>query len=445
MGYRIERMFDQATAGALEEIAAALHAVVEGFDPKVATATSCAQILRSADRVEKMAACLKSLAAARVAEADAHSRGRRDREGPAPSPADRMANATGTSRGAAKRSIDTGKRLEDQPALNAAGRAGELSAEQMALISEAAAANPGEEQRLVEMAKSGCSLEELRRECAKVRAAADRDEDARRRRIHRERFAAKRTNDDGSSQITARGTTEDIAAMWAVIEGYARAQFDKARLDGRRESQGAYAFDAMAEVCRQAGANAAGGGGADVEPAQDESAGSAVPAKGRIRKPIPTKVIVRIDHDALVRGWTKAGEVCEIAGVGPVPVSFVRELIESGDPFLAAVITDGIDVLNVAHLGRRPTAHQQSALEWLCVGCNVLGCDNTVGLERDHVEDWAETKVTRLPALKWLCGHHHDLKTHQGWALVEGHGKQPMVPPDDRRHPKNRPKQSDAA
>ena len=433
-------MFVNPTAESVDEIAAALHGVVAAFDPKVVTATACAQILRSADRVEKMAACLKSLAAARVAEADAQSRGRRDREGQAPSAADRLANSTGTSRGAAKRSIDTGKRLEDQPALDAAGRGGELSAEQMALISEAAAANPREEQRLVDLARSGASLDELRRECAKVRAAADRDAEARRARIHKNRFAARRTNDDGSAQITCRGTTDDIAAMWSVIEGYTRAEFDKARLEGRRESQGAYAFDALGEICRRAAAAAAG---ADI-PQQQGEAESPAP-KGRIRRPVPTKIIVRIDSSALKRGWTVEGEVCEIAGLGPVPVSFVRELIESGDPFLAAVVTDGVDVLNVAHIGRQPTAHQQSALEWLCGGCGVLGCDVTVGLERDHVEDWADTKVTRLAALKWLCGYHHDLKTHQGWALVEGPGKQPMVPPDDPRHPKNKPKQDDTA
>ena len=39
-----------------------------------------------------------------------------------------------------------------------------------------------------------------------------------------------------------------------------------------------------------------------------------------------------------------------------------------------------------------------------------------------------------------LCGHCHDLKTRYGWSLVHGTGKRPMVPPDDPRHPKNKPK-----
>jgi hypothetical protein len=39
----------------------------------------------------------------------------------------------------------------------------------------------------------------------------------------------------------------------------------------------------------------------------------------------------------------------------------------------------------------------------------------------------------------WLdghCCHHHDKKTLEGWALVEGVGKRAFVPPDDPRHPK---------
>ena len=39
-------------------------------------------------------------------------------------------------------------------------------------------------------------------------------------------------------------------------------------------------------------------------------------------------------------------------------------------------------------------------------------------------------------ALDPLCDPDHDLKTYEGWALVEGKGKRPMVPPDDPRHPR---------
>ncbi len=140
------------------------------------------------------------------------------------------------------------------------------------------------------------------------------------------------------------------------------------------------------------------------------------------------------DWDALVRGWPSEGEMSEIAGVGPVPVSVVRAMLASGDAFLAAVVTKGVDVVNVAHLGRRPSAFQQSALDWLSPGCSAVGCNMTVRLENDHRVDWATSKITLLGLLDPLCKHHHHLKTHKGWAFVEGAGKRLMVPPRDPRH-----------
>ena len=38
------------------------------------------------------------------------------------------------------------------------------------------------------------------------------------------------------------------------------------------------------------------------------------------------KIIVRVDHTALLRGAVGPGELCEISGIGPIPVSVVRRL-----------------------------------------------------------------------------------------------------------------------
>ena len=81
---------------------------------------------------------------------------------------------------------------------------------------------------------------------------------------------------------------------------------------------------------------------------------------------------------------------------------------------------------------------QQVALWWLSPECTRLGCTRTQRLENDHREEWVKTKHTRLDELDPLCGHDHDLKTYLGWALIDGTGKRPMVPPDDPRHPKYR-------
>jgi hypothetical protein len=67
--------------------------------------------------------------------------------------------------------------------------------------------------------------------------------------------------------------------------------------------------------------------------------------------------------------------------------------------------------------------------------CAVEGCASRAGLQYDHREDFARTKITSFDLLDRLCGHHHRKKTNDGWALVEGRGKRAFVAPDDPRHP----------
>ena len=45
---------------------------------------------------------------------------------------------------------------------------------------------------------------------------------------------------------------------------------------------------------------------------------------------------------------------------------------------------------------------------------------------------------TTLDNLDRLCGPCHKRKTQHAWALVEGKGRRPLVPPNDPRHPGNR-------
>lgn len=127
--------------------------------------------------------------------------------------------------------------------------------------------------------------------------------------------------------------------------------------------------------------------------------------------------------------------MCELAGFGPVAASAIRDLIDTGDPFLAAVVTRGAQVVGVAHLGRRASATQQTALEWLYPSCAVEGCASVGFLENDHRVDCAASHTTVFDLLDRLCSHHHDLKTIDNWALVAGRAKRAFVRPDDPRHP----------
>ncbi len=142
--------------------------------------------------------------------------------------------------------------------------------------------------------------------------------------------------------------------------------------------------------------------------------------------------LLRIDAAALRRGQVRGEELCEIAGVGPVPVSVARDLL--GDAIVKLVITNGVDVANVTHLGRGPTTAQKIAMMWTNPLCSVQGCHRS-RIEYDHQKPWAQTKHTRLDELDPLCTFHHDLKTRLHWALETGTGKRAFVPPDDPRHP----------
>ena len=143
--------------------------------------------------------------------------------------------------------------------------------------------------------------------------------------------------------------------------------------------------------------------------------------------PAATASII-IDHAAMVRGYPLAGETCEIAGVGPVPVAVAKSMMTNAT--LAAVITNGVDVYTVAHLGRTVTAHQRTALEVRDRHCVVPGCAVTRHLEIDHVDGWANTHTTKLDTLARLCHFHHHQKTYDGYQLQGHPGHWQWTPPN---------------
>ncbi len=174
-------------------------------------------------------------------------------------------------------------------------------------------------------------------------------------------------------------------------------------------------------------------------PARPNVAGAdrrSTPRRRRKLAGSPTKIMVRVDLDALLRGVAIDGELCELAGYGPVPVSVVKRLAAEDNAFLVGVLTKSQQVVGIYHHRRRPSAHQISALEFLYPSCAVAGCSARAGLQMDHREDWVRTHFTVLDLLDCLCPHHHRLKTDHGWALVAGVGKRAFVPPSDRRHPR---------
>jgi hypothetical protein len=275
-------------------------------------------------------------------------------------------------------------------------REGRLSSPQAVAVTDAAAAAPDQQANLLEAAGRE-SLTGLREHCARVKAAALGDAEARHAAVHKARCLRKRSCADGASELHYRSTPEEVAEIWSVAQAFADRAFKTARASGVHDPAETYLADGLLAMARQASSN-----GNDPTMAQ----------------PVPKDVVVRIDWTALLRGCTGNGEVCEIAGVGPVPVSVVEAMINSGDAFLHAVVTKGRDVVNVAHLGRRPNTWQRSALLWQDPVCTEPGCHQRARLEADHVVPWATTQLTQTDQLQWLCRFHHRRKTETDVQLI---------------------------
>jgi hypothetical protein len=392
--------------GELRDIKSSLAAVVADLNPSSVQVSSVVGVLDELDQIERLASSARTLLARRLEDTAEWKRSG------FLSPAEFLAARSKTTITAAKDMIATSVRVAELPVVEQAMRDGQLSSSQAVAISDAAAVSPGVQSRLVNAAKTS-SLRELRDDCQRVKAAADPDRETTHARIHAGRHLRTFTDAEGAWNLHARGTVAAGARIEAALKPHIEAQFDKARTEERRESFEAYAFDALGEALEA--------------PAGNDT---------RKRENLRYLGLLRVDLEALRRGEPADGEYCEITGIGPIPVSAARELL--GESILKLVITKGVDVLHVTHLGRGPTAAQTVALLWQNSTCIVEGCDRT-HREADHREDWVKTKHTRLDELELPCDEHHDLKTYHGWALVEGAGKRPMVPPDDPRHPNYKP------
>lgn len=132
-------------------------------------------------------------------------------------------------------------------------------------------------------------------------------------------------------------------------------------------------------------------------------------------------VLLRVDLAALVRGARQGDEVCEIAGVGTVPLSSARELLS--DAVVDLVVRKGVAVASVTSLGRTIPRAVRIALMDRDPTCVVPGCGATQHLEIDHWRvDFARGGPTELANLARICVHHHRLRTHRGWRLTGGPG-----------------------
>ncbi|MDQ1695340.1 MAG: hypothetical protein QOJ03_693 [Frankiaceae bacterium] len=389
-----------------------LSAWAGDFDPAARTVVDCQAIVADAAAIERIAAAVKAQAAARVAESGSW------KGNGARSAAHELARETGSTVGAAREALETAQALRELPDLAAAARRGELSPTQTSAVAAVGGVAPELVPDLVTRARE-TTVAELREECARTLASREPDPDAKRARIREERSLRQWTDPSGARVLQLRDAPDVIAGVMTDIAPAREALFAQARKRGtqiRPEAMDADALVATVRTGRDGGARSGDDG---------------PPHKCAPR----AKLLVPVDFDALLRGYPIDGEVAEIAGYGPGAVEAIRDILASGDAFLAAIVTKGQQVLGVCHYGRKARAHQETALEWINPTCAADGCTHIARLETDHRDPWAHSKLTLLDLLDRLCEHHHDLKTLHDWALVEGTGKRAFVPASDPRHP----------
>ena len=172
----------------------------------------------------------------------------------APNAAGWLAKKSGTSVGQAAQVLDTAARAADLPATEAALRSGDLSAAQAALVADAAMADPHAERELLERAgKDG--IGGLRKQCARVKAAARVDEMAHYQQLHDARSLRSFTDDEGAGRIEIRGPVDATAKIMAAIRPIEEQLFKLACASGESVRAEAVAFDALVALVERAGSS----------------------------------------------------------------------------------------------------------------------------------------------------------------------------------------------
>ncbi len=369
----------------LENILSQLQAFVEGFD---ASGLDRAQSLELYEKLcvgERMMHAAKALAGKQLADCRAWY------ETDHKSTAHFMAATAGTTISHQCHMLEVADLLPELPETDKAFRSGALTEEVVIDLAFAAALDPESEEGLLVLAEAA-SLEEFRAECARVRHAAS-SEEQRHERAHKRRYLRHWIDLDGAFRLSGSFTPEAGARIISAIEPYRQKVSDRLSKRGRkgRAPSGAVLADALVEMA-----------------GHDRTAGD--------DKPGPRAMIhVRLDYEAMMRGYTVPGEICEVPGVGPISVAQANSML--GDALVTAVVMDGTDIRNVIKLGRVIPARLEAALIERDQCCVVPGCGERHGLEIDHIVPVHRGGPTTLYNLGRMCGWHHYLKTHQGYVL----------------------------
>ena len=400
-------MFDR-----LNQLAIEIQTCISSIEVDCIDAAGARGLVEIAERVRRAGDSLRTVAVGQVERTNAWKG-----EG-AKSLSEWLSSETDCAQYEAQSVVLLANQLQHLPVTQAALLSEDLSGTQAVEVARGAIGAPNTETQLINLSRHA-TVRDLRDATSRVVAAAT-DEAERHRQVHKSRYLKSWTDLDGSFNLKARMTVANGALVMAALKPLQDEVFKAARKSGNRERPEAYAADALMALCEKT------------------SNGASRHAHGVIetktRRP-HAMMNIRIDIDALKRGHTEHGELCEIAGVGPIPVATATEYL--GEAFLKLLVGDGVDIKTVAHMGRHIPAPLRTAVEERDRVCQVPTCDMSLGLEIDHIVPFSEGGPASLENLVRLCKRHHLQKTHDGFGLVrandgEGGAWEWRAPPSRR-------------
>lgn len=345
--------------------------------------------------IERAAASGVALLTPRVVETGVFSKG-----GHA-SASDWLGAVTGSSSSAARGRLAAAERATIVPELRQALKGGTLSTPELALVAKAGAASPDAVGTLLDMVEEKASHQELlaQAEAAKAAARTREHERARRARVHASRHLRWHQCEDGGIRGEFFCDETDWVKVCPRLEAAAKARWKAAGAE-RGDCFDAHRLDAFIDLLGHAGT-------------KDASA-----------RP---HCLVLVDAAALRRGSTRTGEVCEIDGIGPVPVEAATELL--GEAGLQFLVREGTDIRSVTKTSRDLAQKTAMALIARDRTCVVPGCGKRLGLEGDHVVEFGSGGPSTYENLARLCPAHHAMKTYGKWRLSGRPGSWKWTPP----------------
>jgi hypothetical protein len=353
------------------------HAELLSFDADSYSGSECVSIAEAMAVVGKACTAVGVLAAARAVGEQAHrERGFSDGER-------WLAIQTGSTRHDARRALQTAGRLEDCPDTKQAFLAGQVSLAQASEIAGAEAETPGGEKELLEVARGG-DLSEVRDHARQRRlSVSDVDE------LHRQQHSARRFRHwkDRDGMVCFTGALPPETGV-PFVHRLELAAFRARKAAGEdREPWEAHAADAFVHMVTGTGPG----------------------------KPTRPELVIVCDINAWRRGHGHPAEPCHILDGGPIPVDVAKQLCE--DPFLKAVITDGINIHTVKHFSRYLPAELRTALDLGpgpgFTGAECVDCGRKWGLQWDHINPVANQGPTSVDNLAGRCWIDHKAKTER--------------------------------